>query len=262
MVGNDGLQLAEHLLDAAVEQIVEVAQAMRADVSDHSGAGAADVVPPGVLQVPVGHEIANEEQAHVIDVADIAAPYRLARQDMHRVLDVVEADDGGHALLRRRFGHLPGMIELVGERFLAIDVLAGFDRRHRHVEVQVVRRADVDDVDRRIVDDLAPILGGALIAEVARGALGDLPVDVGDRGENRDHRLGAECALRRAVGHRMDLAHPSGADQPNSQFPHRRSLPCVWFLPPPDARWSARERCISREIGSLPSAGTAWRYSV
>ena len=184
-----------------------------------------EVVPPGVRQVPVRHEIADEEQADVIDVADVAAPYRLARQDMHRVLDVVEPDDRRHALLRRRLGHLLRVIDPVGERLLAIDVLSGLDRRHRHFEVHVVRRADVDDVDRRVVDDLAPVLGGALVAEVARGTLGDLRVDIGYRGKDRNRRLGAERALRRAVGHRMDFSHPPGADQSNPQFSHRCPLP-------------------------------------
>ena len=256
MVGDDGLQLAEHLLDPPVEQIVEVAQAMRPDVSDHSGAGAAEVVPPGMRQVPVGHEIADEEQADVVDVADIAAPYRLARQDMHRVLDVVEADDGRDALLRRRLGHLPGMIDPVCERLLAIDVLAGLDRRHRHFEVHVVRRADVDDIDRRIVDDLAPVLGGALVAEVARGTFRDLRVDVGYRGKNRNSRLGAERALRRAVGHRMDFSHPPGADQSNPQLSHRCPLPsdpCPAALsmaraPVRPADWEPLSGLYSREM--------------
>ena len=99
---------------------------------------------------------------------------------MHGVLDVVEAEEGGHALLLRRLHHLPRKLGGVGERLLAIDMLAGFDCRHGNVEMHVVGCADVDDIDRRVVDDRMPVVDGALIAEGVRGLLGDLQIGVGD----------------------------------------------------------------------------------
>ena len=91
----------------------------------------------------------------------------------------------------------------------------------------IVRRADVDDVDGRIVDDGAPIRDGALVAVVARRPLGELEVDVGDRRKHRHGRLGTERALRRAVGHRVDFPHPAGADQADAQLPHSSLSPLV-----------------------------------
>jgi hypothetical protein len=57
------------------------------------------------------------------------------------------------------------------QRLLAIDVLAGLKRGHRHLMMEVVRRGDVDDVDLGILDQLPPVAGGALEAEAGGGAL-------------------------------------------------------------------------------------------
>jgi len=48
-------------------------------------------------------------------------------------------------------------VGIEGQRLLADDHLAGLGRRHRHLGVDVVRHADVDDVDGVVVDDLAPV---------------------------------------------------------------------------------------------------------
>ncbi len=127
-------------------------------------------------------------------------------------------------LASRGLLHLAGQLDRVGERLLAIDVLAGGDRRHRHVEMHVVGRADVDDVDRGIVHDLPPVGDSAGIAVVARGALGEAGVDVRHRVEHRHRRLGAEGLPRRVEGHGMDLAHPPGTDEANPQLAHRYPL--------------------------------------
>ena len=47
--GIDDPHVAEHLLDLAIDKVIVVAEAMRADVADHPAAGARDVVAPGVL---------------------------------------------------------------------------------------------------------------------------------------------------------------------------------------------------------------------
>ena len=83
----------------------------------------------------------------------------------------------------RGLGQLAAFVERVGERLLAVDVLARADRRHRGDGVDVVGRADRDGVDvlRLLVEHLAEILvpprlregleraGGALVVHVAEG---------------------------------------------------------------------------------------------
>src|SRR5205085_12130340 len=112
-----------------------------------------------------------------------------------------------------------------------------------------------DDVDRRVVDDLAPILGRALVTEVSCGTLGYFRVDIGDRRKHRNGRPGPERALRGAGGHRMDLAHPPGADQPNPQFTHCVYPPFACCALSIAARTIQARECFSIErLGALEAA--------
>jgi len=42
----------------------------------------------------------------------------------------------------------------------AVDVFAGGQRRQRHLGVQVVGRADVDDIDPGVIEHFTPVGGG------------------------------------------------------------------------------------------------------
>jgi hypothetical protein len=53
--------------------------------------------------------------------------------------------------------HLFGLADIQGERLLAQDCLARARGGNRDLAVSVVRRADIDDVDLRIGDHLAPV---------------------------------------------------------------------------------------------------------
>ena len=56
-----------------------------------------------------------------------------------------------------QLGGAQGVAKVEGDRLFAQHVLAGFQRRHRQLEVRVARRADVDHVDVVPVDDIAII---------------------------------------------------------------------------------------------------------
>ena len=60
----------------------------------------------------------------------------------------------------RRRGHRLGVGQRSGERLLAGDVLAGLECGDRLFGVDVVRRADVDEVDGVVGDAAAPVDGG------------------------------------------------------------------------------------------------------
>ena len=75
--------------------------------------------------------------------------------------------------------------EIECHRLLADDVLARRDRRLGERHMQVVRRADVDDVDPVGGDQLLGALVAALGAELAPGGGGALGAGGGDAGELR-----------------------------------------------------------------------------
>src|SRR5690242_3490379 len=59
-----------------------------------------------------------------------------------------------------RLGRLPHLARFVGvhaERLLAEDVLARLNSGHRRLEMQDIGRTVVEDLDRRILDDGAPV---------------------------------------------------------------------------------------------------------
>ena len=122
------LEGAEHLLDLEAGDEEEVAEAVRADVADHARPGARGVVAPAVRQLRVGHEVAVEVEPGVAEPADLALGHGPAREPVDRVLDVVEADEGRHALAAGGLAHPEGELGRVGERLLAVDVLARLDR--------------------------------------------------------------------------------------------------------------------------------------
>ena len=114
----------------------------------------------------VGHVVLGVDAAELTSLADLAARDDLRAERHHRVLEVVEADEGLHArpcsaasAISLRFGGVRR------ERLLAIDRLAGGDRRKRDRLVERVGRGDVDEVDGRVCDQRPPVAGRAREAE-------------------------------------------------------------------------------------------------
>ncbi|MCY1302665.1 hypothetical protein D9M70_523360 [compost metagenome] len=96
-------------------------------------------------------------------------------------------------------------------------MLAMRDRGQRHLLVQEVRRGDVDDVDIRIGQQLAPVGSRLAEAELAASPFSALGGHVGDRneieleGQVEDPRGNGEAE-------RMGLAHEARADQADPEF--------------------------------------------
>ena len=91
-------------------------------------------------------------------------------------------------------------------------MLAGLDRRHRDLEVQEVGRNDVDDVDVRISQCVAPVGGVAGIAQRLGAATCEILARVDQHREARPERRAAVDTLHIAVPHRVGLGHQTAAD--------------------------------------------------
>ena len=167
----------------AGDELGEVAP-VRADVRE----GARDAAPLGVdapvvvlgVEQPV-LQVCPVDEVHGAAPAGGDAVARLAHGG-------VEAVRERHGRARRGVGRegreALRRVEIDRERLLADDVLAGRQGALRQVRVEVVRRADVDDVDRRVVDEGLGALVGRLGAEAAGRLARPLRARGGHAGED------------------------------------------------------------------------------
>jgi hypothetical protein len=91
------------------------------------------------------------------DIADLAAVDDVFGEVMNRVFREIVAHPRDEPALGgdgREFGRLGGRR---GKRLLAVDVLAGEERRLRRLVMEVIGEADVDEIDLGIGDWLTPI---------------------------------------------------------------------------------------------------------
>jgi len=80
------------------------------------------------------------------DFTDLAALDHLLGQADRGIMQIVVADQRFDAFGFGCPGHGSGTLGIKGERFFAIDMLAGGDRGLRHLLMQEVGRGDRDDV--------------------------------------------------------------------------------------------------------------------
>jgi hypothetical protein len=105
----------------------------------------------------VGHVILGMQAPVAPDFAQLSGCDHLARGGQHRVAQVVEPDLSLHPFGFRRQRHLQRIGGEGRERFLAVDMFSGGNRRQRHFLVQGVRRRDRDQVDLGVRHDPPPI---------------------------------------------------------------------------------------------------------
>ena len=160
---------------------------VRREVADRARAGVLDAEAPGVEARVLG-PVLEVARAEVADLAELAALDQLAGEPHGRHEAVVEAAE----VLDARSGDArPDRVGLVGgaaERLLAEDVLAGLGGGDRRLGVQRVRAAVVEEADRRVGDDVAPVGRPALVAVPRRGVGDRRLVAAGDGDEPRLQR--------------------------------------------------------------------------
>ena len=97
------------------------------------------------------------------DVADLPLGDHLVGHAPARIGGRLHAHGEDLLGLLGRLGDAAGLVDRVGHRLFAVDVLAGLHGVDRHLGVPVVGRGDQDDVDVLVVEDLAIVLGDAVL---------------------------------------------------------------------------------------------------
>jgi hypothetical protein len=87
------LQIAEDLVYLLTDQMKVITETMRADVSDDTGSGSTFFVAPRVGHVGISHVVGLEVDARMLDFADLSFADGRNGQSMHRVLNIVEAEE-------------------------------------------------------------------------------------------------------------------------------------------------------------------------
>ena len=214
--GDERLDQTGKGCDLADEEPGEVDD-VRRQVADRAAAGVLGAEAPRVEAGILGPvlEVARPE---VADLAELAGLDQLAGEPdgwHEAVVEAAEVLDAGRGDAR------PDLVRLVGvaaERLLAEDVLAGLGRRDRRLGVHGVRSAVVEEADRRVGHDVAPVGRPALVA-VAVGGLGDRRlVAAGDRDQpGQERRRPGDVAYVQERA-RMRLAHEGVAEHPDADL--------------------------------------------
>ncbi len=189
-------------------------------------------------RIRVGHAGVHVEGLHVRQPAQITgfdevldeAPAAVERAGRHQ-----HAAHAAPLRLLRLRRHLPRLVGGGCDAGLAQDVLAGVQRRQRHLSVRAGRRADEHGIDIVALDHLAPVVDDVGYAELCRNLLGVLTAPVGDRGDLAVRRL------LEARQHPVDRER-AGADDPDSNLVrHEVLLPCCAGWPRPSTE---QGRCV------------------
>src|SRR5690606_2156272 len=106
-------------------------------------------------------------------------------------------------------------------RLFAPDMLAGLQRLDRHLGMEGVRRSHRDDVDLRIVEEIAPVGGARLETEGVRLLGGEARIDVRELRQS-DCGAVAEDGPHCIPCQRVALAHEPGTDEADADRLHSR----------------------------------------
>ena len=226
---------------------------MYVDVAEGAAPRRLPVAPPDERRRLVGEEVGVEADPGVDEVAELAGADHLAGDGVNRVVRKIVSDEIEDPGFVDRADHVARLVRVPRERLLAVDVLAGGGGREGHLPVQVVRGDDVDDVDVRVRDRLAPVGGPAPGAAVGRHLLGQLVRRLHHELEDRTRRVVAEDDGGGGIDEGMGLPHPAGpADERDSNFPHG--------LPPLVSRTGSPARAHSTTTGRRRNPPSGFRF--
>ena len=195
-------------------------QQMRAKITECAAACELVDVSPGDRQVLVEKLILIVRAGEAHDFAQCTALYQLANVSICRVHGVVEANIVDDALLGSKLSQFSGLLSGDGQRFLAVYVLAVFQSSLCYFVVECVRGCDVNQIDIRIGDNIVPVSGDALEADLLLCRLCSLFICVCYDLERSNTVIRSEQHLSVSECGRVCLAHPAGAYQSNANFFH------------------------------------------
>jgi hypothetical protein len=197
-----------------------------ADVTEGARAGRVLVETPGHRAVLVREPVLQVVRAHLPDLTEPPLLDELTGECDRRHAAVAEADHRAHAgtgCPLGRLRHPNGLLHRVRQGLLAEHVLACVEGCDGDLGMRVARRADVDDVDGRVVDDTAPVGLRVLPAELLASRFDPRGVTPDDRVQ---HGLGVEVeeSRRDAPPLRVRGAHESVADHGHAEGRLRRAV--------------------------------------
>src|SRR5690606_28434717 len=131
------------------------------EIGERTRPGKAPLAAPCVRRSRIAHVVLYIAAVEGDDLAELPRLDDLASDLHHRIADVIESDGVAHTAALCSFCERNRLREIQRERLLAGDVCACDEGCERHLGVEVVRRADIDEVDVRIGDELAPVSGAS-----------------------------------------------------------------------------------------------------
>ena len=128
-----------------------------------------------------------------------------------RVMRVIIADHGFHAVLARGLFHRARLIQRQRERLFAMHMFARLNCRQRHLIVKRVGAGDRDDIDLLSADHCAPIGCGMLKAKLICHLVRKIVRLIAKPHQPHLWQI-AEDRPRRTIRERMGLAHVTRSD--------------------------------------------------
>jgi hypothetical protein len=143
---------------------------VRAEVAERAGARPPAIQSPDARRGGIDEPFLEVHAAEVPDRPEPSSVDQLPGQRDRRHAPVVVAEHVRHARLAYGGEHPLRVADGIGERLFAEDRLARARGGNRYLGMAVAGRADVDHVDIRPADDLAPVSGGLFPAK-SRGRI-------------------------------------------------------------------------------------------
>ena len=245
-------------------------------VSVRPGAGLALLQPPDERKFRIDDPVLEVNGAPVVDLAEAALVDDPPRQGHRGDAPVVV---GHHVLdlgFLHRGEHGPGFGKVVGQRFLAEQVLAVLGRGDGDVGMGVPRRGHVDEVDVLTLHQTLPARFDLLPAELIGRGLHGLLVAAA-KGFHHRHRPGiGEEEAHVLVGVAVGLAHELVADESDVDLFRHGELPGRGEADSPSgwrrgtcsgkaggllSRWASRRLSIAAFEGERLPPGTPFRWA-
>ena len=179
----------DDLLDTADQHVGEVDR-MAENVRRHAVAGLVEHEAPREQTHRIGAVHRKEATSVVGDLAEFTSVDQLLGVLHQRRPSVVVSDTCDHTGRPRGGFDANGLFGCATHRLLAEHMLARFGGSDRNRLVQHVRRADHDDVDVVVGDQVVPVDGAVTKAEVGDGLIDPRRHVVADH-----HQFGVELAL-------------------------------------------------------------------
>ncbi|OMP12928.1 hypothetical protein COLO4_02565 [Corchorus olitorius] len=160
--------IAADLLNVA-HQIVRHIDDMRGQIAERAQPCQFFLTVPVQRRLRAGEVIFIMRAVKMHHFTNLAARNDLPRQLAGRIFHVIKTHQRFYTRPLCRLHHLLCIRHAQRQRLFRVDMFAVADRLQRHLFMQEVGRADIDNVDLRIADQLAPVAGGA--GKAKRGRL-------------------------------------------------------------------------------------------